>query len=48
MLFMLMVFCAAGAIVLIGLTAYNEFRDLTQADHHIVAGGSRFSKPKAK
>jgi hypothetical protein len=48
MLFLLMVFCAAGAIVLIGLTAYNEFRDLTQAEHHVVAGGSQFGKPKAK
>jgi hypothetical protein len=48
MLFLLMVFCAAGAIVLIGLTAYNEFRDLTHVDHHVVADGSRFGKPKAK
>ena len=44
MLFMLMVFCAAGAIVLIGLTAYNEFKDLTQVDHHLVPDSSRFAR----
>jgi len=39
---LIVVFCAAGAIFLVGLTAYNEFQDLWQhPDHRVVAGGSR-------
>ncbi len=46
MLFVLMLFCAAGAIFLIGLGAYVEFRELwAHPDHRIIAGGSRPVRP---
>ena len=42
MLIVLMLFCAAGAVFLIGLGAYTEFRELwAHPDHRITAGGSR-------
>lgn len=48
MLFLLMVFCAAGAIILVGLTAYNEYLDLTHVEHPVTIGDSRFRRPKVK
>ncbi len=41
MLIVLMLFCAAGAVFLIGLGAYAEFRELwAHPDHRFVGGGS--------
>jgi uncharacterized membrane protein len=44
MLLVLMVCCAVGAVFLIGLGAFTEFRELwTHPDHRVLAGGSRRS-----
>lgn len=41
MLVVLMVFCAVGAIFLIGLGAYAEFQELwAHPDHRVAAGSS--------
>jgi hypothetical protein len=46
MLVVLMVFCAVGAIFLIGLGAYAEFQELwAHPDHRVAAGGSHAGRP---
>lgn len=47
MLMVLMFFCAAGAVFLIGVGAYTEFRELwTHPEHRVVAGTSHPVRPQ--
>ncbi len=49
MLTTLMVICAVGAVLLIGVWAFAEFRDLwSHPDHRAVGGGSQFPKQRSK
>ena len=49
MLVTLMIFCAAGAVFLIGLGAYTEFHDLwAHPDHRVLPRDSRFDKRHPK
>jgi hypothetical protein len=46
MLVVLMIFCAVGAIFLIGLGAYAEFQELwAHSDHRVAAGSSHPVQP---
>jgi hypothetical protein len=48
-MFVVMLFCAAGAIFLIGVGVYTEFHELwAHPDHRVLAGGSRRDEPRPK
>lgn len=46
MLTVLMIVCAAGALLLIAVGAYSQFRELwAHPDHRVLAGGSHSTRP---
>jgi len=49
MLMFVVVFCAAGAVIIVGLSAYSEFHDMwAHPDHRALGGGSRYPKPRLR